>query len=297
MVEDAIAQMRRDAQARFDHDPHGALAVYRKLIDLDAADIGSWARVGQLLQRLGQAEEAMQAFAQVKQLASRSGNAEWTRFADQSMAFVRGGHGGPQPGESGNMAPQPVVSLLNRGRGSHQDPDRQRNGSTPVDEPQSRRSYADPDGRNHGDGDAPKGGNRLLPSVIPDTLSTFLAGTGFLAVVVVGAASQLWQFPFVRSALLATVDQLCALLVAGYLGTVVLRRVPRRGRLMQVTFLAIAAVFLMFATFNLLLSFGTLGNVIVECTRIDMPEACNIQIEDFSKLTPQKREELNVLHP
>lgn len=128
-------------------------------------------------------------------------------------------------------------------------------------------------------------------------LLTFIAGLGFLTLVVAGAVSQLWHYPFVRAALLRATDDLMFATLFGYFGTFLLnKKRPSVHMALRVLKTVTMVMLLLVASFLLLRALIPLGSMFSDCINIEnMPPACNIQIEEYRSLSPEKRKELSVL--
>lgn len=263
MARESIDGLRKAAMARIETDPGSAVAIYEKLLALDPEDIESWANSGGLLHRLGQHAKATEAFERVKWLAEREGNTEWLKYAQRSITRIKR--------EQGPVAAQHSDEPL-------------RNGAVADARPQGAAEM----------GLGAAGSPRQVS--MGGALLAFAAATGFLTLVVSGAVSQLWHYPFVRSALLRSTDDLLASAAVGYLGAILLQKVVSKYLAIRLFVCATAAALFVAALYFLVNGLIPLGSVFEECTRVvDMPQSCNIQIEQYQTLPPEQRRELDIL--
>lgn len=296
MTQETVAGLRQEALARIETDPRGAVASYQKLLKLDPSDIDGWSKTGSLLHRLGQHEAAADAFEQVRRLADHANSPEWKQYAQQSIAFIRSSapprpEPHPRGGTPGGHAPYGAHPAQGGAAGGQGQPAERRGPSFPdgqsVALPGAGESVAESAG-------TPARG--AMPPALGTALLTFSAGVGFLTLVVSGAVSQLWHYPFVRAGLLRTTDDLMVSALCCYLGATLLQKGASRHTAVRTAMIALAACLLLLSFWLLLSGLGTLSGVFGECTNIEtMPAACNIQLEEYQKLTPAKRLELNVL--
>jgi tetratricopeptide (TPR) repeat protein len=77
----------------FFRDTQKALAAYRYAVALDPADANVWSQLGQLLYRIGQLDEAVEAFNQIQALGTNNGNQELLATAYNNLGILYGARG------------------------------------------------------------------------------------------------------------------------------------------------------------------------------------------------------------
>ncbi|MEZ5775877.1 MAG: hypothetical protein R3D33_14575 [Hyphomicrobiaceae bacterium] len=295
MAQDTAARLRDHALARIEEDPRGALESFQRLLQHDPDDMESWAHAGSLLHRLGRPEAALDAFERVAHLAERMGNPEWVSYARQSIAGIRQdmreAEGRAEDRAAGRAHREPARGTDTRERAA-----RPRPGASATDpSPERREREAEPVPAGAAEPEAPARSQLVSPQFQGGLLS-FTAGVGVLTFTVVGALTQLWGFPLIRSALLRATDDLMVSCFLVFVATLLFRTRQPRRRPMRIGLIAVYSLPLVLAGWLLFSSFLTLGAIFGKCGNItEVAPACNIQIEDFLKLSPEERQDLKPL--
>lgn len=276
MPQEKIVRLREEASALIDSDPQGALSRYQHLLKIDPADIDASANCASLLMRLGQTEAAAQGYAHVLRLAQLANSVEWASYAQRSLAHLR--HVSTTP-PTAKLAPEAA-----RNAGVRQTQTRpfavEISGDDAINQTTDNRS------------EKPS----AVASAIARAALALVAGVGLLLLVATGAVSQLWPYPYVRAALLESIDNLMAGALLGYLGSILLLNAWSRHRIRSTIIYLIAGALFSLALWLTLLGIVQLSGFFSECTNIEtIKKACNVQIEEFEKMTPETRKKINTL--
>ncbi len=87
-IKEAAAAARHLCALAFLHDTKKALAAYRKAVELDPQDPTGWNRLGHLLRRVGELDEAEQAYETVLALGKRTESREAIAIAYGNLGIV-----------------------------------------------------------------------------------------------------------------------------------------------------------------------------------------------------------------
>jgi len=276
MSREAIVRLREEASARIESDPQGALSRFQYLLKIDPADMEAWSACAGLHMRLGQTEAAAEGFTRVLRLAERANSSEWASYAQRSLAHLKQGASTQQ-----SLDHAPGGSAV-------------ANAAPPQTRPTAPGSMAG-DAIAQNTANVGSGPGAIASAVASATLAC-VAGVGFLLLVTTGAVSQLWGYPFVRAGLLRAIDDLTAATLLGYFGSIVLQKAWSHYLIGRALIYVAAGVLLSGAIWFTLSGLMPLSGLFAECANIeDIKPACNIQIEELQKMTPETRKQLNVL--